>query len=872
MIKRSGMAIAAVGCLAITGLLTIAAKGIAADDIRLPQLKVSKTHSYLLPAAPDSMQAATNPFKTSGLLDNPVPHSLARELANTYGADWTTVLPDTAGRYDLSDRMKPAGNGAAVTRLRSHFRPDAYFTGKVVVKTPLAHAIYLDGNKIGGRETADSAANAVEAPITLTPMQDASLEIALLAEGGKKSENISPELSVAIRPDKESENVALLFDPEKRVYDLTATVTGPRVAEVRLSPDGKYVIVKTTETFNGKDYENTLDVRDSATGAVIMTNAPEDIEWHPGEKSTLIFNNYHADGTFDIMACDVRNGIPAATQRVLARTLPKEASAYTMSPDGKYILYYAEIKGEKPSGIMRRIQNPDDRIPGNRDRSYISMIRLDEGIPVPVTYGGNTTAISDISADGSKILYTSVRHAPDKYPFYFTDLVQFDVNTFRADTLLRNDGSLNHAVYSPDAQKAFILGGPSFHGNIGKNCGNHPIANDFDIQGYLLDIPTGNITPLTKNFDPSLEGYPTWCRADNMIYTIAASGFSRKLYRINPADGVIKELPAEIDYIRQFSIGEQENRYLAYTGLSENYMGRACMLNLRDNKSKLIADPMAAILDKTDFGKSEMWNFTYTDGTIVEGTVTLPPNFDPNKKYPLIVYYYGGTTPSTHSNTSPYSAPVWASKGYVVYVLNPSGTIGYGQEYSARHVNAWGDRTADEIIYGTKKFCEEHPFVDPKKIGCCGASYGGFMTQLLVTKSDLFAAAVSHAGISNVASYWGEGFWGYSYNAVAAARSYPWSNPEVFTKNSSLFNADKIHTPLLLLHGSVDTNVPIGESIQLYNALKILGRDVEFITVDGENHIIMDFQKRKEWQATIMAWFEKWLKGDSRWWDSIYKK
>ena len=96
-----------------------------------------------------------------------------------------------------------------------------------------------------------------------------------------------------------------------------------------------------------------------------------------------------------------------------------------------------------------------------------------------------------------------------------------------------------------------------------------------------------------------------------------------------------------------------------------------------------------------------------------------------------------------------------------------------------------------------------------------------FMTQYLQTQNDIFAAAVSHASISDVTSYCEEGYWGYSYNAIAAADSYFWKNPKLFTKQGSLFNIDKINTPLLLLHGTVDTYVPIGESIQLFNALKI---------------------------------------------------
>ena len=254
----------------------------------------------------------------------------------------------------------------------------------------------------------------------------------------------------------------------------------------------------------------------------------------------------------------------------------------------------------------------------------------------------------------------------------------------------------------------------------------------------------------------------------------------------------------------------------------------------------------------------------------IEGRIYYPSDFDSTKKYPLIVYYYGGCLPSDRSFEMRYSAWLYTQQGYIVYVLNPSGTIGYGQEFAARHTNAWGDWTAEEIIEGVKRLCKEKTFINSKKIGCMGASYGGFMTQYLQTKTDIFACAVSHAGISNITSYWGEGYWGYSYSAAASAGSYPWNNPDLYTKHSPLFNADKINTPLLLLHGTADTNVPIGESIQMYNALKILGKEVEFITIKGENHGIVDFEKRLKWNNTIYAWFAKWLKDDSSWWEALY--
>ena len=303
--------------------------------------------------------------------------------------------------------------------------------------------------------------------------------------------------------------------------------------------------------------------------------------------------------------------------------------------------------------------------------------------------------------------------------------------------------------------------------------------------------------------------------------------------------------------------------------IGQNYNKPKRLFSYCDGKSSEILFPEKEKYDKVSLGEMYVWNNKTKNG-LIEGRYYLPDDFDSTKTYPMIVYYYGGTTPSDRSFESRYSPYLYTAEGYVVYVLNPSGTIGYGQEFAARHVNAWGKMTANDIIESVKAFCKSHAFVDKSKIGCIGASYGGFMTQYLISHSDIFAAAVSHAGISNITSYWGEGYWGYSYSAAASAGSYPWNSPELYTEQSPLFRADKINTPLLLLHGTSDTNVPIGESIQMYNALKILGKEVEFVRVNGENHGIMDYEKRLKWNKTIFAWFSKHLKGNSSLWDKMY--
>ena len=143
------------------------------------------------------------------------------------------------------------------------------------------------------------------------------------------------------------------------------------------------------------------------------------------------------------------------------------------------------------------------------------------------------------------------------------------------------------------------------------------------------------------------------------------------------------------------------------------------------------------------------------------------------------------------------------------------------------------------------------------------------MTLHLQTRTDLFAAAVSHAGISSISSYWGEGYWGYSYSSAASAHSYPWNNHEMYINQSPLFSADKINTPLLFLHGTSDTNVPVGESIQMYTALKILGKPTELVQVKGEDHHILTYEKRLKWNDTIFAWFDRWLKNEPSWWNAL---
>jgi len=525
-------------------------------------------------------------------------------------------------------------------------------------------------------------------------------------------------------------------------------------------------------------------------------------------------------------------------------------------------------EGPKEGKDLIRVQEPTDRLPGFRDRSFIWRYSLATGLYEQLTYGYNSTYINDISQDSRYLLFSTSERVYTSLPHSRNSLYKLDLNTLAVDTIWEKASYVNQASFSPDGKQLLVSGAGAAFDNIGLNIREGQICNTYDGRLYLYDPATTKATALMKDFDPNVIK-AEWSRFDNQIYILTEDRDYQNLYVCNPINGKMKKIEAGEDVIQNFSLAETAPVFYYY-GQSVSNANRLYSYNAKTNKRQLMYDLSAEKLKDITLGEVHDWSFTSADGSTIDGRYYLPPNFDSSKKYPMIVYYYGGTSPTNRMLEMRYSMHMYAALGYVVYTLNPSGTTGYGQEFAARHVNAWGKVTADEIILGTQQFCKEHAFVNPKKIGCIGASYGGFMTQYLQTRTDIFAAAVSHAGISALSSYWGEGYWGWGYCAVANTNSYPWNNPELFVQQSPLFNADKINTPLLLLHGNADTNVPVGESIQMFTALKLLGKTVEFVQVDGENHGIVGYDKRIGWQNSIFAWFAKGLRDEPVGWNNMF--
>ena len=793
-----------------------------AEDVRVSVVRYAGPFPLRQPYQIDSVNVNSEHYKATTLLDKKLSVDVLRD-----------------GRT-ISDQVLPGtSHGQSIHLLGFAVENTRYAKAALHIKGLKHYTCFVDGKEQVGEE------------LILEPKTH---EFVVQYLSDEQSQD-----SLDIVLSTEQKGLLSLREDGKRLYQIHDVLDNERFGGAKLSASGKYLMVNYRINQEGGKQQSRSRIICVDTGKLLAERS-EFLRWMPG--SDQYFYKRSTVNGQELVSVHPENG----TETILADQLPE--GSFQMSPQGDYLLYTLIQQGPKEKEEIYEILEPDDRQPGWRNRAYLAKYDMNSGLMQPLTHGYHNTWGLDISADGRYILLMASESRLTARPTTLSSLLLLDLHTMQVEKLVDKDGFIANAGFSPDGTQIFITGSGEALQGIGKNVKEGQIPSMYDYQLYLMNLADKKVTPVTKNFNPSVQQVE-WSKADHKIYFTAENRDYISLYQLDPKRGEIKELPVEEDLVKSFSLSEQGNK-LAYYGQSASNSDRLYTLDIKKGKNLLVDDLSKKTLKDIQLGECHAWNFLSSRGDTIYGRYYLPPHFDAKKKYPMIVNYYGGCSPVERSFESRYPQHAYAALGYVVYVVEPSGASGFGQEFAARHVNTAGEGPAQDIIEGTKQFCKEHAFVNEKKIGCIGASYGGFMTQYLQTKTDIFAAAISHAGISDHTSYWGEGYWGYSYSEVSMANSYPWKNKELYVDRSPLFNAEKIHTPLLFLHGDKDTNVPVGESIQMYTALKLLGRETAMVLVQGQDHHILDYDKRIQWTNTIFAWFAKWLQDDATWWNALY--
>ena len=398
--------------------------------------------------------------------------------------------------------------------------------------------------------------------------------------------------------------------------------------------------------------------------------------------------------------------------------------------------------------------------------------------------------------------------------------------------------------------------------------------NSAQLVLYTLNLQTGENRNLTGSqlfslTDEEGQHKVSYNPRDKFLYVHAAQNGGQHFAKVS-LDGktaIYRPYKSKFEFtdVPSYAANGSRVAYLA----SDFNSSEAVYVNGVGGEKKIF-DPNAAITSDWEFGTMEPWNFTNRLGIEIDGWIYKPADFSAAKTYPLIVYYYAGVTPRDVRFSIQYQS--WVANGYVVYVLNPVGAFGKGQAFADFHAGDWGTEATQDVIEGTEKFVAAHPFVDSTRMGCYGGSYGGFITLDLVTKTDMFKTAIDMYGISNITNYFGAGTWGYWYCDIASPGQFPWSDRDLYVNNSPMYNADKIRTPLLILHGGADTNVPWVESDQMFVALKILGQDVVYARFKDETHNInVKYSNLLEHRQMMLEWFDKYLKDEPEAWEERIK-
>lgn len=268
-------------------------------------------------------------------------------------------------------------------------------------------------------------------------------------------------------------------------------------------------------------------------------------------------------------------------------------------------------------------------------------------------------------------------------------------------------------------------------------------------------------------------------------------------------------------------------------------------------------------MEEYRWGTAEMVNWKSKDGHDLRGILYKPEDFDPAKKYPMIIYFY-----EKHSNElyrhfipalsrSTVNFPFYCSRGYLVFTPDIHYTDGHP-----------GQSAYNSIVAGAEMLCE-NPWVDKERIGIQGQSWGGYQVAYLVTQTDMFAAAGSGAPVSNMTSAYGGIRWStggsrqrqYEHQQSRIGKTL-WDGLDLYIENSPLFFADKVNTPLLMMHNDNDGAVPWYQGIEYYMALRRLGKVIYFLQYNGEEHNLMQRRNMRDLTIRMQQFFDHYLKGD----------
>ena len=447
------------------------------------------------------------------------------------------------------------------------------------------------------------------------------------------------------------------------------------------------------------------------------------------------------------------------------------------------------------------------------------------------------------SPDGKKIAFV---HQPDPLIMSFlkADISIYDFSSKTHKILVNNPSNDNLIDWSPDGKT--IL----YKTSLDDSTSNFYLNSKL----FSINIDGFGSRQLAKDFDENISQLQ-WNK--NGIFGVAWQKTNRPIIKIDPKSGNTTMLITDPKRIWSYSFSN-DGKKLAYTGVNDNDLTEVYISDYPLKTFRHITESTKQIQNWL-IAKSEIISWKSEDGTIIEGILHKSEDYDPNKKYPLMVIIHGGPTGiSTPDATPSYVYPMiqWLNKGALILRPNYRGSAGYGEKFRSLNVKNLGVGDAWDVLSGVE-YLENKGIIDGNKVASMGWSQGGYISAFLTTNSNKFKAISVGAGISNWMTYY------VNTDIHPFTRQYlkatPWSNKDIYEKTSPMTNINNASTPTLIQHGEFDKRVPPANAYELFQGLQDVGVETKLIIYKGFGHGISKPKERLAATWHNWQWFGKYI-------------
>jgi dipeptidyl aminopeptidase/acylaminoacyl peptidase len=653
---------------------------------------------------------------------------------------------------------------------------------------------------------------------------------------------------------------------QKAPFDVYALMRLARISDPQLSPDGKLVAftVQRIELYNNTRPRQIYLV--PLNGGVPRPIGPfggnnERARWSPDSTRIAFISDLGGSSQVWIMNADGSN-----PKKITS--LSTEAGGVVFSPDGTKVLFTSEVfpgcaddacnqklDAEKNNPVKARLYDSLlyrhwSRWQSKR-RSHLFSVPLEGGTPKDLTPGPHDVPPFSlggpddyaIAPDGKEVCFVM---KPDERPALSTnsDLYVVEIEGGEARKITLNPAADNSPQYSPDGRY------------LAYRSQARPGYESDRWRLTVLERATGKVSVLAENLDRWVSSFAWSPDSGTVFFTVEDRG-RQAIHFVPVAGGATRVAVAgssQLDDI-QFTPDGKTMVYTQQSGSSPVEIYRASSSGGSEVPLTHLND---AVLSSHQLMSLESFWVEGAEQARVQSFLLKPPDFDPKKKYPVLMLIHGGPQSAWGESWSyRWNPQVFAAAGYVVVMPNPRGSTGYGQKFTDEINQDWGGRVYDDIM-AVADHVAGLIYTDRDRMAAGGGSYGGYMVNWILGHTTRFRALVSHAGVFDLRSEAGETeelwfpIWDFG--------GMPWDNPEVYARWSPSYFVKEFSTPTLVIHGELDFRVPYGQGLQLFTALQMQRVPSRLLIYPDEGHWILKPQNSVLWYKTLVDWIDSWTK------------